>query len=345
MLDIGSMTLPELEAQLVSLGQPKYRAKQIFRWLHVSGAVSFSEMTDLPLSLRGALSNNFVIFTCDIEKKYVSAYDNTVKYLYRLADGEWIESVVMQYKYGYSVCVSSQVGCRMGCKFCASTLDGVVRNLTASEILAQVYTAERDLGIRVSHVVMMGMGEPLDNYAQTLRFIRLITDPNGKNLSMRHISLSTCGIVPRIYDLMREDLQLTLSVSLHAPTDELRRSLMPVAKKWDLNALTEACRAYASGTSRRISFEYALIRGVNDTPECAVKLASLVGGMLCHVNLIPVNSVRETDCRESDPAVISRFSGILAGRGIPVTVRRRLGADINAACGQLRRKEKTSAGL
>ena len=345
--DIASMSFEELQAALAALGQPKYRAGQVFRWLHAAGAVSFDEMTDLPRALRSALSNNFVIFLCDIEKKLISAYDNTVKYLFRLHDGEYIESVVMKYKYGYTVCVSSQVGCRMGCRFCASTLGGVVRNLTASEILGQVYAAERDLGIRVSHIVMMGMGEPLDNYDQVLRFLRLITDPAGKNVSMRHVSLSTCGLVPRIYDLMEEALPLTLSVSLHAPTDELRRTLMPVAKKWDLKSLTDACRAYTARTSRRISFEYALVRGVNDTPACAAQLAELLSGMLCHVNLIPVNSVRETDCRESAPGDVRRFCEILTARGYAVTVRRRLGADINAACGQLRRgvqKEKSGQG-
>ncbi len=335
--DIASLTLPELTEAVTALGLPKYRASQIFRWLHKAGVRDFDEMTDLPLKLRADLSNNFVIFSCDIEKKLCSEYDNTVKYLYRLHDGERIESVVMQYKYGYTVCVSSQVGCRMGCRFCASTLEGVVRNLTPSEILAQIYTAERDLGIRVSHVVMMGMGEPLDNYDNVLRFLRLIADPDGKNISMRHISLSTCGVVPKIYALMEEDLQLTLSVSLHAPTDEIRRAMMPVAKKWDLKALTDACRAYTERTSRRISFEYALVRGVNDSPACAETLAKLLRGMLCHVNLIPVNEVAETGCKESAPETVRRFAEILSGKGFAVTVRRKLGADINAACGQLRR--------
>ena len=335
--DIASMTLPELTAAVAKLGQPKYRAGQIFRWLHKVGVQAFDEMTDLPRQLRADLSNNFVIFSCSIEKKLCSEYDNTVKYLFRLHDGEIIESVVMQYKYGYTVCVSSQVGCRMGCKFCASTLDGVVRNLTPSEILAQIYTAERDLSIRVSHVVMMGMGEPLDNYDNVLRFLCLISDENGKNISMRHISLSTCGVVPKIYALMEEDLQLTLSVSLHAPTDEIRRSMMPVAKRWDLKALTDACRAYTAKTSRRISFEYALVRGVNDSPACAEALARLLRGMLCHINLIPVNEVKETGCKESAPETVRRFAGILSDKGFAVTVRRKLGADINAACGQLRR--------
>ena len=341
--DIVSMSFSELEAELAALSLPKYRAKQIWRWLHKVGVQSFDEMTDLPLSLRAELDNNFVIFFCIIEKKLVSAYDNTVKYLFRLHDGERIESVVMQYKYGYTVCVSSQVGCRMGCKFCASTLSGVVRNLTPAEILHQIYAAERDLGVRISHVVLMGMGEPLDNYDNVLRFLSLITDENGKNLSMRHISLSTCGIVPKIYALMEQDLQLTLSVSLHAPTDEIRSSMMPVNKKWNLEALTAACRAYTEKTSRRISFEYALVRDVNDTPACAAALCRLLKGMLCHVNLIPVNEVAETGCRESAPASVQRFASILADKGFAVTVRRKLGADINAACGQLRRSAENNS--
>ena len=337
--DIVSMTFPELEAAFLALSLPKYRAKQVWRWLHKVGVRQFAEMTDLSLSLREELDNNFVIFFCDIEKKLVSAYDNTVKYLFRLHDGACVESVVMQYKYGYTVCVSSQVGCRMGCKFCASTLEGVVRNLAPAEILHQIYAAERDLGVRVSHVVLMGMGEPLDNYENVLRFLSLITDENGKNISMRHISLSTCGIVPKIYALMELDLQLTLSVSLHAPTDEIRSSMMPVNRKWNLKALMDACRAYAARTNRRISFEYALVRDVNDTPACAEALCRLLKGMLCHINLIPVNEVRETGCKESAPASVRRFAEILSKKGFAVTVRRKLGADINAACGQLRRSE------
>ena len=335
--DILSLTLEELTGQITAMGLPKFRAGQIYRWLHKEGAVSFAQMTDLPVSLRERLNDNFVIFTCNIEKKLISEYDNTVKYLFSLYDGELIESVVMQYKYGYTVCVSSQVGCRMGCKFCASTLSGVVRNLYPAEILSQIYAAERDLGVRVSHVVMMGMGEPLDNYDNVLRFLSLITDENGKNISMRHISLSTCGIVPKIYDLAALDLQLTLSVSLHAPDNAQRSAIMPVNKKWPVEELIEACRVYTKKTSRRISFEYALIAGKNDTPACAEALAQLLRGMLCHINLIPVNEVEETGLRESSPARVRRFSEILESKGYAVTVRRRLGSDINAACGQLRR--------
>lgn len=340
--DILSMSFEELASEVAAMGLPKFRTAQIYRWLHKSCVRDFESMSDLSLELRKKLCDNFVIFGCDIEKKLISSYDNTIKYLFKLHDGEFIESVLMKYKYGYTVCVSSQVGCRMGCKFCASTLSGVVRNLQPSEILSQIYTIQRDNDIRVSHIVMMGMGEPLDNYENVLKFLRLVNDPRGPEISMRHISLSTCGIVPRIYDLMEEDLQLTLSVSLHAPNDELRASMMPVDKKWHIDELIKACRAYTEKTSRRISFEYALVSGKNDTPECAGELALLLKGMLCHINLIPVNEVKETGCRESSPESVKRFADILEKKGFAVTVRRKLGADINAACGQLRRSTVNS---
>ncbi len=335
--DILSLNLDELTAEITALGQPKFRAKQIYRWLHKVMVTDFNSMSDISLELRRILDDNFVIFGCSIEKKLVSEYDDTIKYLFRLHDGEFIESVLMKYKYGYTVCVSSQVGCRMGCTFCASTLAGVVRSLNASEILSQIYAISRDNDIRVSHIVMMGMGEPFDNYDNVLRFLRLISDENGLNISMRHISLSTCGIVPGIYKLMEENLQLTLSISLHAPDDNIRSSMMPVNKKWNIAELIAACKEYSEKTSRRISFEYALVNGVNDTEECAYKLASLLKGMLCHVNLIPVNEVTETGCKKSTPERVRRFSDILAKKGFAVTVRRELGSDINAACGQLRR--------
>lgn len=335
--DILSMNLPELIAAIKAMGQPSYRAGQIYQWLHKNGAADFDEMTNLPKSLRETLHDNFVIFGCAIEKKLISEYDGTVKYLFRLHDGEFVETVLMQYKYGWSVCVSSQVGCRMGCKFCASTLAGVVRNLAASEILSQVYAAQRDNGVKVSHIVMMGMGEPFDNFDNALRFLELITDENGQNLSMRHISLSTCGVVPGIYKLAERNLQLTLSVSLHAPNDVLRSSMMPVNKKWPVKELMRACKDYTAVTSRRISFEYALVKDVNDTPECARELAGLLKGMLCHINLIPVNEVAETGMKKSTADNVRRFEAYLAERGFAVTVRRTLGSDINAACGQLRR--------
>ena len=335
--DILSLDLTELTKEITALGLPKFRATQIYRWLHKVGVTSFAEMTDLSLSLRETLDDSFVIFSCNIEKKLVSEYDSTMKYLFKLHDGEFVESVLMKYKYGYTGCVSSQVGCRMGCKFCASTLSGVVRNLNASEILSQIYAIQRDNDIRVSHIVMMGMGEPLDNYDNVIKFLHLISDENGLNISMRHISLSTCGVVTGIYKLMDENFPLTLSISLHAPTDEIRTSMMPVNKKWNIAQLISACKDYTHKTSRRISFEYALVSGVNDSVDCAKKLGSLLKGMLCHINLIPVNEVKETGCKESSPADVKRFAATLEKMGFAVTVRRKLGSDIDAACGQLRR--------
>lgn len=338
--DILSMSFEELTAAVKELGEPAFRAKQIYSWLHVSCVTSFDDMTNISKALRQKLNDNFVIFTVSIEKKLISEYDYTQKYLYKLHDGEFIESVLMKYKYGYTICVSTQVGCRMGCKFCASTLDGVVRNLTASEILSQVYEAQRDNDIKISHVVLMGMGEPLDNYDNVMRFLSLITDENGQNMSMRHISLSTCGVVPKIYDLMEKDLQLTLSVSLHAPDDEIRSSMMPVNRKWSIDELLTACRKYTDATRRRISFEYAMVSGVNDSDDCARLLARKLRGILCHVNLIPVNEVKETGCKKSSRERIESFSAILEKNGYAVTVRRKLGSDINASCGQLRRSSK-----
>ena len=335
--DILSMTLEELTSEIVALGQPKFKAKQIYRWLHKAFVDDFSQMSDISLELRRILDDNFVIFKCAIEKKLISEYDGTIKYLFRLHDGEFIESVLMKYKYGYTVCVSSQVGCRMGCTFCASTLSGVVRSLNTSEILSQVYAISRDNSIRVSHVVMMGMGEPFDNYDNVLKFLKMITDENGVNISMRHISVSTCGIIPMIYKIMEENMQFTLSISLHAPNNDLRTSMMPVNKNYPVEELIEACRKYTLNTSRRISFEYSLVYGVNDTKECAEELAKLLKGMLCHINLIPVNEVDETGCKKSSPERVKRFADILSSKGFAVTVRRELGADINAACGQLRR--------
>lgn len=335
--DILSMTIEELTSEIVALGQPKFKAKQIYRWLHKAFVDDFTQMSDISLDLRRILNDNFVIFKCAIEKKLISEYDGTIKYLFKLHDGEYIESVLMKYKYGYTVCVSSQVGCRMGCTFCASTLSGVVRSLNTSEILSQVYAISRDNSIRVSHVVMMGMGEPFDNYDNVLKFLRMITDENGVNLSMRHISVSTCGIIPAIYKIMEENMQFTLSISLHAPNNTLRTSMMPVNKKYPVEELIEACRKYTLNTSRRISFEYSLVYGVNDTKECAEELAKLLKGMLCHINLIPINEVDETGCKKSSPERVKRFADILSAKGFAVTVRRELGADINAACGQLRR--------
>lgn len=336
--DIKSLSLEELSAQIKDLGLPKFRAGQIFEWLHKYGVSSFDEMTNLSKELRASLSNDFYIADCIIEEKYVSSIDSTVKYLFRLNDGEFIESVIMKYKYGYTICVSSQVGCKMGCKFCASTLAGFKRNLTPSEIESQIHSAQKDLGIRISHIVLMGIGEPLDNYENVIRFLYNVNDKNGLNISMRNITLSTCGIVPRMYDLLNEGLQITLTVSLHAPNDEIRSKSMPVNDKWCMDEVLNACREYVNKTGRRVSFEYTLINGVNDSNECAEELALRLKGMLCHVNLIPVNDVKERGNVRSTDEAINRFLSILKKRGINATIRRTLGSDINASCGQLRRK-------
>jgi len=337
--DIKSLSLEELKSEITKLGEKSFKAKQIYSWLHKRGAESFDEMTDISKNLRDYLKNSFDIYNCTIEKKLVSMYDNTVKYLFKLHDGEFIESVVMKYKYGYTICVSSQVGCKMGCNFCASGIAGFIRNLTPSEILSQIYKAQRDLDIRISHIVMMGVGEPLDNFDNVIKFLSMISDENGLNIGMRNISLSTCGVVTGIYKLLERKLQLTLSVSLHAPNDRIRSQTMPVNNKWNIDTLLKACRDYTKYTSRRISFEYAMISGVNDSDECARELAGKLKGMLCHVNLIPVNSVKEKDYVRSDDNRITSFIRILESRGINVTVRRTLGSDINASCGQLRRGE------
>ncbi len=338
--DIKSMSYAELESEMLELGEPKFRAKQIYSWLQKNQVESFDEMTNISKILREKLRDNYEIYTCTIEKKLVSVYDETVKYLFKLHDGEYIESVVMKYKYGYTICVSSQVGCKMGCTFCASTIAGFIRNLKPSEILSQVGKAQRDLGIRISHIVLMGVGEPMDNFDNVLRFLELVTDENGLNLSMRNISLSTCGVVDGIYKLMEKKLQLTLSISLHAPNDSIRSKTMPVNKRWNIDKLLKACRDYTKVTSRRISFEYAMISGVNDSDECAKELAKKLKGMLAHVNLIPVNEVKETGYKKSGEDRIRCFQNILTSYGINTTVRRTLGSDINASCGQLRRKQK-----
>lgn len=338
--DIKSLTLGELKAELTLMGEKSFKAGQIYSWLHKHTVESFDEMTNISKDLRSKLENNYDIYSCTIEKKLVSVYDDTVKYLFRLNDGELIESVVMKYKYGYTICVSSQVGCRMGCNFCASGIAGFIRNLTPSEILSQIYVAQKDLSVRISHIVMMGVGEPLDNFDNVIRFLKMISDENGQNIGMRNISLSTCGVVTGIKKLMDEKLQLTLSISLHAPNDEIRSRTMPVNNKWNIDTLLSACKEYIKATNRRISFEYAMISGVNDSDDCAMELARRLKGMLCHVNLIPVNSVKERDYRKSNRDRIERFIKILEKNGINATVRRTLGSDINASCGQLRRGEK-----
>lgn len=343
MTDIKSLSDDVLSEQIRALGYPAFRAKQIRSWLD-NGVTSFEAMSNLPQRLREELAAQYVIPHVTIEKKLVSQIDGTVKYLFSLADGETVESVLMHYHHGWSQCISTQVGCRMGCTFCATGKGGLVRNLLASEILAQIEAAQADHGVRVSSIVLMGMGEPLDNYDEVIRFLEMVNAQGGVQIGMRHISLSTCGLVDRIDQLREKNWQLTLSVSLHAPNDELRKSLMPIAKKWSVDELLSACRRYAEHTGRRISFEYAMVDGVTDTDACAHELASKLKGMLCHVNLIPVNPVDGTPYRRSRGDRLQSFVAILEKAGITATVRRTLGADINASCGQLRRKEQQVNG-
>ena len=340
---ITSLSEEELAQYIRGLGQPAFRAGQIFRWLHQRGAARFSAMTDIPKSLAALLDEQCEIESLSVARKQVSR-DGTVKYLFRLPDGNCIESVVMRYHYGNTICVSSEVGCRMGCRFCASTQNGLARVLTAGEIAAPVYAASADLGERISHIVLMGIGEPLDNYDNVLKFLHLISSPEGAGIGMRNISLSTCGLVPQIGRLAEEKLGLTLSISLHAPTDALRSSMMPVNDAYPLAQLIPACRAYQKITGRRISFEYSMVKGVNDSPECARQLAQLLKGMGAHVNLIPINPVDGSPYTASDAANVERFKDLLGRLGLNATVRRRLGTDISAACGQLRQEEARRPG-
>jgi len=339
-MDIKSLTLPGLADWLAELGEPKYRASQIFTWLHRRGAGEFAEMSDLSLPLREKLSQKAYINSIMIQKKLVSEVDGTVKYLYELSDGNFIEAVLMHHHHGSSLCISTQVGCRMGCGFCASTLGGLVRGLTPAEMLDQLYTAQRDSAQRVDSLVLMGIGEPLDNLDHVLRFLSILSAPEGVNLSLRHVSLSTCGLVDKIRELARHRLGLTLSVSLHAPNDALRGKIMPVNHKWPVGELIGACKDYFAVTGRRVSFEYALIDGLNDSEGHARELAELLRGFPCHVNLIPVNTVAETAYRRSKARQVHRFRQVLEQGGVTATVRRELGSDIAAACGQLRRQHK-----
>lgn len=342
-MDILSMTFDELSQAFKENSIQGFRAKQVYEWLHKHLAASYDEMTNLPKSLREELKEKFPIIGCSVVRKQVSS-DGTVKLLFAISDGDYVECVVMKYKYGYTICVSSQVGCKMGCAFCASTLGGFKRSLSAGEILSQVYMAQREIGERISHIVLMGMGEPMDNFDNVMRFITLVTDEKGLNLSMRNISLSTCGVVPKIQDLLDKHLQLTLSISLHAPNNEIRNTIMPVNKRYHIEQLLDMCRKYTVETSRRISFEYAMLSGINDSDECARELASRLKGMLCHVNLIPVNEVAESPFKPSPPERVQRFVDILAKSGVTATVRRKLGSDIDASCGQLRLKQNKEKG-
>ena len=335
--DILSYSLEELETALAEIGEKKFRAKQIYEWLHVQRVSEFDKMSNISLSLRTKLDEEFCINSINIVKKLESHIDNTVKYLYELSDGNHVECVMMEYKHGNSLCISTQVGCKMGCRFCASTIAGFKRNLLPSEMLLQIYTAEKESGKHVDSLVLMGIGEPLDNFDNVVKFLQLLSYETGKNMSLRHVSLSTCGLVNRIYDLAEYKFGLTLSISLHAVTDKKRSEIMPVNNRFRIGELLQACRDYIDKTGRRISFEYSVIHGVNDSPEDAAGLIKLLKNMNCHVNLIPVNEIKERDFK-ADRKSLEKFEEMLIKGGLNATTRRTLGADINAACGQLRRE-------
>ena len=335
--DIKSLYLEELEEELGQLGEKSFRAKQIYQWVHQKLAADFEDMSNLSKALREKLRQQYTLTALNPVEVKISKIDGTRKYLFRLSDGNVIESVWMQYHHGNSVCISSQVGCRMGCRFCASTLDGLERNLTAGEMLDQIYRIQADTGERVSNIVIMGSGEPMDNYDNVVRFIRLISHDQGLNISQRNITVFTCGIVPGIRRLAKEGLSVTLALSLHAPNDEVRKTLMPIANKYRIQEILDACQEYFEETGRRLTFEYSLVSGVNDNLEEARALASLLKGMHGHVNLIPVNPIQERDYVQSDRRAIEAFQHYLESQKIAVTVRREMGRDINGACGQLRK--------
>ena len=346
MIRLNDLEYKELEAFVTDvLGEPKFRAKQIFGWIYGgmskdgsfrSGVASFDEMTNLSKALREKLSESAELMSLAVLREQVSKLDGTRKFLFGLPDGNAIESVFMKYKFGNSICVSSQAGCRMGCRFCASTIGGLRRNLTAGEIAGQILAAEHQTGERISHVVVMGTGEPFDNYENLSKFIHIINDPNGLNIGMRNITVSTCGLVPKIGEFAEDFPQVNLAISLHAVNNEMRDEMMPVNKSYPMEVLLDACRSYADKTSRRVTFEYTLVKGVNDSPEYARKLADRLHGMLCHVNLIPLNKVEETGYDTTERGAVLKFQQVLTECGIPATIRRELGDDIDAACGQLR---------
>jgi len=337
-INVNDFTLNELEEYIVSIDEKKFHAKQIFKWIHKVGVTSFDEMTDISKSLRDKLKNNTYILNMEVITCQKSKKDGTMKFLIKLTDNCAIESVFMRYNHGNTLCVSTQVGCKMGCKFCASTKEGFERSLLASEIEGQIQTVQRYTGERISNVVYMGIGEPLDNYDNVVKSIRIINDAQGLNIGARHISLSTCGLVPKIYKLAEENIQCTLSISLHATTDEKRRDIMPIANRYSIEELLTACKEYIKITGRRISFEYALIYGKNDSYEDALALAKLLRGMIAHVNLIPVNEIKEKEYKKATEKSVEKFMNTLNSMGIVTTVRRELGSDIDAACGQLRKK-------
>lgn len=335
--DLKSMNFEQVKAVMEELGEKAFRAKQIYEWMHTKLVDSFDEMTNLSKALRDKLSENFELTSLRVVDKRESAKDGTCKFLFELSDNRVIESVLMKYKHGNSVCISSQVGCRMGCRFCASTLGGLERNLTPAEMLDQIYKIQKMSGERVSNVVLMGTGEPLDNYDNVLQFIQLLTDENGLNISQRNITVSTCGLVNRIRDLANEELQITLAISLHAPNDKIRKEIMPIANKYTINEIVDAVTFYYNKTGRRISFEYSLVEGVNDSEENAKELIHVVRGLNCHVNLIPVNPIKERDFKQTQMQFVQNFKNILEKNRINVTIRREMGSDIDAACGQLRK--------
>lgn len=341
-IDIKSFNLEELTAFIVENGEKAFRAKQVYQWLHVKQVDAFDEMTNLSKAFREKLEQLCYITDLHQEAVQISKIDGTRKYLFLLEDGNVIESVLMRYKHGNSVCISSQVGCRMGCRFCASTLDGLVRGLKPSEMLDQIYKIGKDIGERISNVVVMGTGEPMDNFDNLLKFIELLTDENGLNISQRNLTVSTCGIVPRMRELADRQLSITLALSLHASNQQKRLELMPVANKYDIHEVIDVCRYYFDKTGRRVTFEYSLVGGVNDTDEDAKELSQLIHGMNCHVNLIPVNPIKERDYVQSNAAVIAAFKNKLEKNGINVTIRREMGRDIDGACGQLRKRYITS---
>ena len=336
-MNLRSMTQSEIAAVLKELGQPQFRAKQVFSWLH-KGVRGYEEMTNLPKGLRDTLAERYPINPPKVVRKQESQRDGTIKYLWQLSDGNCVETVLMRYHYGNTVCISTEVGCRMGCAFCASTLGGLVRKLEPHEMLDQVLFTQVDSGLPVSHIVLMGIGEPLDNFDNVMRFLELVNSPEGVNISMRHISLSTCGLVPKIDELAKRKLQLSLAISLHGPNDAIRDRIMPVNKAYPIDVLLEACRRYYAATSRRIHFEYAMIDGVNDSEANARELVSRLKGLGAHVNLIPLNHVEESPLKPSSRAAVAKFQKILEDGGVTATVRRTLGGDIDASCGQLRRK-------
>ena len=336
-IEIKSQSLPELKQTMESLGEKGFRAKQLYEWMHRKLAEDFDEMSNLSIALREKIKERCTLTFLKVLEVQTSKIDGTQKYLFALEDGNVVESVLMKYKHGNSVCISSQVGCKMGCRFCASTIGGWTRNLLASEMLDQIYKIQKLSGERVSNVVVMGTGEPLDNYENLLRFIRMLSDENGLNISQRNITVSTCGIVPRMYDLAEEDLQITLAISLHASNQEKRAELMPIANKYSITEVLDACRNYFEKTGRRLTFEYSLVGGKNDSQEDARELAELIKGLNCHVNLIPVNPIKERDFVQSGKKVIEKFQNKLEKYQINVTIRREMGRDIDGACGQLRK--------